>query len=81
MDPQSLVKPLPKCLAALSSCTLALSLAVETDAVAYEEKAAAVHCSPVYFPQHMGPGSYGWMLCVSAARLPLLCRSSELIEM
>lgn len=63
------------------SCPLALSLAVETDAVACEEKAAAVRCSPVYFHSPMGLGWYGWTLWVSAAHLPLLCRPSELVGM
>lgn len=57
----------------MSLCPLFLPsgsyLAEETDAVAYEEKAAAVRCSPVYFHQPMGLGSYGWVFCISAAHL------------
>lgn len=50
LTPKTLVaESLPKCLAALLSCPLAPSLALETAAAAYEEKAAAVSCPPVCF--------------------------------
>lgn len=76
-DPETL----PKCLPALPSCLLALSPALETDSAAYGEGATAAHCPCVYFQSVWAWGSHGWMRRVCTARLPLLHRFSELIEM